>query len=118
MQTSTERGQDAFSETNRDLPNTRSTWLKRLIWTEFFSPKGFLLRAAGLAILFGICHAAGLREHTTFLSGTEAEAGGGNASAVWGVTYIAAYLGFVLLVPLLVLAAGLLALWQKRSHPK
>ncbi len=82
--------------------------LKQFVTAPFFSPKGLLFRAAGLALLFGICLVVGLREHTTFLSGT-----GTQESAVWGLTYILAYLGFVLLAPTFLLAAALLALWQK-----
>jgi len=59
---------------------------KNLFRAELFSPKGFLLRAAIITIVYWICHVAGLREHTTFLSGTSAS-GRFEWSVVLGVTY-------------------------------
>ena len=56
---------------------------------------------------------AGLRDYTAFLSGTAA-----NPEMHWrmvvflGLSYIVFYLGVVLLVPILLLAAGLLAGWD------
>lgn len=83
-----------------------------------FSPRGFLLRALLLAIFFGAVHVAGWREHTTFLSGTAASTDTSvNTSVVLGLVYMAAYFGFVLLTPILILAAGILAglgAWRER----
>lgn len=74
-----------------------------------FSPKGFLVRAALIGIVYLVCHAAGLREHTAFLSGTDATAGAWRAgSAILGAIYLLSYFAFVLAAPVLVLAAGLL----------
>ena len=88
--------------------------LRALLRAELFSPKGFLVRAFWLVLFFGVCHAAGLREHTTFLSGTAASADGAvNRSAVFGVIYLCAYFGFVLVAPILALAAMILAGWQR-----
>ena len=94
--------------------NSRSPGLfKRLFRTGVLSPNGLLLRALLLVVAFAICEAAGLRAHTTFLSGTAASAGSWQSSVVWGVTYILAYLGFVLLAPILLLAAVLLSFWGR-----
>jgi hypothetical protein len=89
----------------------------RLVRARFFSPPGLLLRAALIAAVFAIVHFAGWREHTTFLSGTPA-ATTGNAyqTALLGTIYIATYLSFVLLCPILILASGLLWVWKKRSR--
>lgn len=88
--------------------------LKTLLRAELLTPQGLVVRAVGVAVLFAICHLAGLREHTTFLSGTAATAQtGAQVSVVWGLIYIVAYLGFVVLVPILVLAASLLAGWTR-----
>ncbi len=74
-----------------------------------FSPRGFLLRALLLAIFFGAVHAAGWREHTTFLSGTAVSTDTSlNVSVVFGLIYMIAYFGFVLITPILILAAGIL----------
>ena len=93
--------------------------LKRMVRAGFLSPIGLVLRALLLAAVFVVCEAAGLREHTTFLSGTAASAGKWEASVVWGVIYILSYLGFVLLTPILLIAAAVLVAWQKlakRGH--
>ena len=85
-----------------------------------FSPQGFLLRALLLAVFFGIVHASGWREHTTFLSGTAVSTDTSlNVSMVCGLIYLLAYFGFVLLAPILILAAGILSglsLLRKRGN--
>src|ERR1051325_651691 len=84
------------------------------IRADFLSSKWLLLRAALLVGLFGFCHAAGLREHTTFLSGTVTAVGmSREVSIVLGVTYLVAYFGFVLLSPILVLAACLVMFFHR-----
>ncbi len=72
------------------------------------SPLDLSARAVVLSALFGLAHLAGLREHTTFLSGTLADpsmAWGG--AAFLGCTYLVLHFAFVLLVPILLLAAVL-----------
>jgi len=88
---------------------------RRSLWRdEFLSPRYLLARAIILSLLFGIVHFAGLREYTTFLTGTTAKAGVSlQASAWYGTIYILLYLGFVVVAPILVIAAGLLVGWQK-----
>ncbi len=84
-------------------------WCKNLWRAEFFSPKGFLARALGLGLLYGLCCLAGLREYTTFFSGTPAAANIGWAwTAILGLVYTLAYLGFVLMAPILVIGAVIL----------
>jgi hypothetical protein len=84
------------------------------------SPRGFFATAAILALAFGACSLAGLREDTTFLSGTP-NGGSWPATVGRGVLYLYAYFGFVLLAPILCLAAALLGLWRrfgpKRERP-
>ena len=90
------------------------TWFRKTFGAPTFSPLGFVVRAFAITAIFGVCHAAGWREHTTFLSGTPASAdGGGRSSEVLGLIYMTAYFGFVLLAPILWLAAGILAGWQR-----
>jgi len=80
---------------------------------EFFSAKYFLLRAMAIVALFLCVHVAGMREYTTFLSGTSANAQVSfQMSAFYGMVYIALYLGTVVMAPIMVLAAGTLALWN------
>jgi hypothetical protein len=97
----------------------RNPWhrLAALWRAELFSPKDFLRRAVVVALIFFAVHIAGLREYTCFLNGTVAspELGRG-MSAFLGLAYVFAYLGFVLLVPILLLAAAMLAGWKRLSR--
>ena len=81
---------------------------------EFFSPRYFLMRALALGLFFLIAHLAGLREYTTFLSGTTGSPEMSlRLSAFYGMLYVTLYLGCVVVAPILILSAGLLTLWQK-----
>jgi hypothetical protein len=77
-----------------------------------FSPRGLAARAVLLVVLYAVCEVAGLRENATFLSGT-------NATSAWngtvwrGLVYLFAYYGFVLAAPILLIAAALLAAWER-----
>jgi len=80
-----------------------------------------LQRAAVISGLFVAVHLAGLREFTGVLNGTIGSlALGWKLSAFLAVIYIVFYLAFVILVPVLVLAAGILTvgrrLFRKSSH--
>lgn len=78
------------------------------------SPRGFLLRAGLIALLFLLLHAGGLRGCTTFLSGTLPAPGiRGEILALLGICYAVAWFAFVLASPVLVLAAGLFALLDR-----
>ena len=95
------------------MNTTKRNWPGRL-WNAGLTPGGLLVRAALIAVFFVVCHLAGWREHTTFLSGTPASAGGSvNTSALLGVVYMAAYFGLVLLAPIFVLGAGLLFAFER-----
>jgi len=79
-----------------------------------FSAKGLAIRAGILTVVFAVCHVAGLREYTTFLSGTSLTASA-DWSALLGLAYLAAYFGFILGTPILLIASAILAIWQKVS---
>ena len=88
-------------------------WQRYIKQDRFFSPSGLILRAALIAAAFLVCHVLGWRQYTTIASGTAPAAfGGQSVGAALGILYIASYFGFVLLAPVLVLAAGLVALYQ------
>ena len=88
------------------------------IRAPFLSPLGLVARALLLAVLFAACELAGFREHTTFISGTAASVDAGISSSVTlGLIYMLAYFGFVLATPILLIAAGLLAVFR-RSRSK
>jgi hypothetical protein len=78
------------------------------------SPLYLLEWAALLTVLFIIVQLAGLREYTSVLNGTV-----GSTHLSWqtasflGAAYIFVYLGFVVVAPILILAAGILKIWQR-----
>jgi hypothetical protein len=79
---------------------------------DFLSPKDLVRRAIMLAAFYAILHLAGLREFVSILNGTIGSLRlGWGISVFLGLLYIVAYLAFVLLVPSMLLAAGLLSLW-------
>jgi hypothetical protein len=81
--------------------------------TEFLSAPFLLQRAGLIAVLFLVAHLAGLREYTSILNGTMGSVTlGWKLSAFFGVSYVVLYLAFVVLVPILVLAAGMLMVWE------
>jgi hypothetical protein len=77
---------------------------------DTFSPRGFLVRALFISVVFLAVHLAGLRDYTSVLNGTVGSASAGwRTSALFGVGYLIIYMAFVLVVPVLILAAGILA---------
>jgi hypothetical protein len=87
-------------------------WKQRTVqfWrADFFSPRGFLARALVISVVFLAVHLAGLRDYTSVLNGTVGSAAAGwRTSAFFGVGYLVIYMAFVLLVPVLILAACIL----------
>jgi hypothetical protein len=85
---------------------------------EFLSAKDMLQRAAAISGLFLLVHLAGFREYAGILNGTIGSlALGWELSTFLAVIYIMLYLAFVILVPVLILAAMILMVWQ-RLHQK
>ena len=81
---------------------------------EFLSARDLLQRAGAISVLFLVAHLAGLREFTSVLNGTIGSlAVGWNLSAFLSVIYIVLYLTFVILVPILILAAVILAVGRR-----
>jgi len=77
---------------------------------EFLSARDLLQRAGAISVLFLVAHVAGLREFTSVLNGTVGSvAAGWKLSSFLAVIYILLYLAFVILVPILILAAMILA---------
>lgn len=89
---------------------------------EFLSARDLLQRAVAVSGLFLLVHLAGFREFTGVLNGTIGSlALGWNLSAFLAIIYIVLYLAFVILVPMLVLAALILTVSrqyvQKKENP-
>ena len=80
---------------------------------QILSPRGFLLCAAAFALAFLASHAAGLRDYTSVVCG---QVPTGDPADLWsihlGMAYVVFYCATVVLVPILVLAAGVLAVLQ------
>ena len=91
----------------------------RNVWqADFFSPKYFLRWAVFLTVPFVVAHLCGLRESTSILNGTSAVGMNLQQTAFWGGLYVLLYLAFILLVPTLLLAAGLLLVWHRVTMTK
>jgi undecaprenyl pyrophosphate phosphatase UppP len=91
-----------------------SICLKQWIKAPLFSPRGFTVRAIIIALLFAVCHSLGLREYTSFISGTPTSADTSlQTSAVIGLIYMASYFAFVLLTPILLVAAAVQAVLER-----
>ena len=91
----------------------------RLLRGRLLSPLHFLAWAGASALAFTAVELAGWRECTTFLSGTATSVHSDYAALVLrGSLYLLAYFSFVLVAPILVLAAGILALYSRlRRRP-
>jgi len=79
-----------------------------------FSPTAFVIRAIIITVFFSISELLGLREYTTFLSGTSA-----NVNLTWqtasflGLIHLLLYAAFILLVPISLITAALIAMWSR-----
>lgn len=80
---------------------------KRSAWRGL--PVRLLALAAAIAAALGLCHAAGLREDVSLLFATSRAESPAAGSILPAGLYVAAYVAFVLLAPVLVLAAVLFA---------
>ena len=82
---------------------------------NLISPSGYVVLATLLSVAYLAADAAGWRECTSILSGTPSGPPGFDDGSVWrGLAYVALYLGFVLLVPVLLIAAPVFALLLRR----
>ncbi len=89
-------------------------FVRRLWQAGAFSPTAFLVRAVIITVLFGISEPVGLREYTSFLSGTSANLNvSWQTAAIFGLIHLVLYVGFILLVPIFLITAGLLAAWNR-----
>ncbi len=96
--------------------------LLRHIWNAgAFSPTAFVVRAVAIALLFCVSELLGFREYTTFLSGTSANLNvSWQTAATLGLIHLLLYVGFILLVPVFLLSAVLIATanrWLWRITP-
>ncbi len=78
------------------------------------SSTGLAVAAVALAVLYGVVHLAGLRVDASFLSGT---APPDDFGVLLGLAYVILYFGFVVVAPVLAIAAVLMALYDKLTVP-
>jgi hypothetical protein len=86
---------------------------------DFLSPKDFVRHAVLVLAVFALVHLCGLREYTSVLNGTTGAVGMDMETAtLLGVGYVLVYLAAILLAPILLIAAALVAVWQKITARK
>ena len=96
------------------MNSNKQPWLRAVFSPGLFSAKGLVIRASVIAAVFLVCHAAGLREYTTVLSGTSPTGNTADKlSLAFAVLYALSYFGLVLAVPILLLAAAILRVVSK-----
>ena len=83
--------------------------VRRTMRSGFFTPTGLLLRATLLAVIYLVLSAAGLRDFTGALSFSAPVGVPGPVAAVGCAAYLVFYFSWVLVVPVLVIAAAMLA---------
>jgi hypothetical protein len=74
------------------------------------TPKKLLACAILITAVYGALHLAGARHQAGFLSGTPV------ANALLGGVYVVTHFAFLVVAPILSLAAGLLALYLRLHH--
>lgn len=97
----------------------KTLWQKLAFFrrAEFLSARDLVQRAAGISVLFLLAHLAGLREFTSVLNGTAGSlAVNVKLGTFLAAVYILLYLAFVILVPVLTLAAILLMIRQRYTR--
>lgn len=82
-----------------------AAWLK----SPVCSPAGFLVRAAGLTVLHALLTLCGLRSYMCVLSLTFPEGTLRSLSFFFCMIYLISYFAFILVVPVLVIAAAIFA---------
>jgi hypothetical protein len=87
--------------------------------SEFMSPRDLIQRAVAITGLYLVLHLAGFREYTGILNGTIGSLElGWKFSSFLAVIYIVMYLAFVILVPVQILAAGILVVWERLGRKR
>jgi hypothetical protein len=94
--------------------------MRRPWWAaDSFSPRDFVRHAGLIFVVFVVAHLCGLREYTSVLNGTTGSIDmNPQTAALLGVLYVLIYLGTILGVPMLLIAAGLMTIWGKRKAQK
>ena len=107
------------SQSSENNPHQFGRFLCQVWKAEFFCPGWFVLRALIVTMLYYISELFGLREYTTFLSGTTANVGVSPQMASFlGLIHLLLYVGFILLVPIFLITAGFIIAWRAVQRAK
>lgn len=88
----------------------------RMRWV---SPAGFVLAAVAIAVIFALVNALGFRPYIVVLIGAAPQGGHADHSAVLAaIVYAVAALAFILLAPVLVIAAAIFTVLLARRRPR
>ncbi|MDB6053402.1 MAG: hypothetical protein JWN25_925 [Verrucomicrobiales bacterium] len=83
---------------------------------EFGSPRAFLIFSVIASLLYFGSRIAGLEEFTTFLSGTNpSHELSWRTACMLGEIHLFLHFTFILLVPISLITAGLIAIWNRRT---
>ncbi len=77
------------------------------------TPKGLILRAGLITIVYCILHVAGGRHYAAFLSGTPV---GGLGAVLLGCSYVVMHVRFVIVAPILAIASLLTAVLERGTR--
>ena len=87
---------------------------RRVLRAGAFSPTAFVFRALLIAVFFALSELFGLKQYASFFSGTSANPDvSWQTASILGLIHLLLYVGFILLVPISLLTAGLLAAWRR-----
>ncbi len=88
----------------------KKRWWHNLFVSRVFCPKGFLVRAAVIVLIFLVLHFAGARHYVSVFSSTSPTGGKVDIwAAGWGLAYAVFSLGVVVVVPILAIGAAIFA---------
>ncbi|MBU1108708.1 MAG: hypothetical protein KKB51_18675 [Candidatus Riflebacteria bacterium] len=76
---------------------------------RFFSAQSFMARGILILIVFAILHLLGLREYTSFISGTTS----GSFGDLLGISYFLAYSFALFVAPVLLIAAAFMKIFSR-----
>ena len=101
------------------MTTKRRTWFGRVFGCSSFSPRGFLVDAVLIALVFLACNLAGLKEYTSVICGTSPTGDINNPLVLGlGAFYLFIHFAFVLVAPILVIAAAVFAILVLVVPPK
>ncbi|HVT89719.1 MAG TPA: hypothetical protein VHD56_12760 [Tepidisphaeraceae bacterium] len=88
--------------------------IRAMLWTSLPSPRGWFVRAVIIILAFAVFHLLGWRDDTRFISGTSTVPQmNGDWTAIRGLIYAFCYFAAVIVAPIMLIAAGLMAIMHR-----